>query len=82
MTSQNITGYRGAIATVFVALQPQLLDYFVRYTSATTPWGRSYVTSVPIEGYDKKEASKLLQHCEAAYQAWKQRLDPDHSLGS
>ncbi|KAJ8655341.1 hypothetical protein O0I10_009030 [Lichtheimia ornata] len=74
VTSQNITGYRGAIASVFVALQPHLVDYFVRYTSATTAWGRSFVTLAPIEGYDKREASKLLQHCETAYQAWKVKL--------
>ncbi|KAI7880676.1 NAD(P)-binding protein [Lichtheimia hyalospora FSU 10163] len=78
VTSQNITGYRGAVATVFVALQPHLIDYFVRYTSATTAWGRSFVTSAPIEGYDKREASKLLQHCEMAYQAWKRKLDQEN----
>ncbi|KAI8138569.1 hypothetical protein BJV82DRAFT_288139 [Fennellomyces sp. T-0311] len=74
VTSQNITGYRGAIADVFVALQPlNALNYFCRYTSLTSWRGVSYTEPVMLPDYDPMTAEKLLQHCELAYQAWKNK---------
>lgn len=77
VTSQNITGYRGAIADVFVALQPlNTLNYFCRYTSLTSRWGTSYVEPILLSEYDQDTANKLLQKCELAYQAYKSKLLP------
>ncbi|KAL1929449.1 hypothetical protein VTP01DRAFT_1587 [Rhizomucor pusillus] len=74
VTSQNITGYRGAIADVYVALQPlNMLNIFCRYTSLTSRWGTSYVEAIPVPEYDPDTAEKLVQKCEVAYQAWKNK---------
>ncbi|KAI7860886.1 hypothetical protein BDC45DRAFT_563072 [Circinella umbellata] len=74
VTSQNITGYRGAVADVFVALQPlNALNYLYRYTSLTNWRGFSYVEPMEVSDYDPIDAEKLLQHCELAYQTWKNK---------
>ncbi|KAG2219690.1 hypothetical protein INT45_001862 [Circinella minor] len=74
VTSQNITGYRGAVADVFVALQPvHALNYLYRYTSLTNWRGTSYVEPMEVPDYDPIDAEKLLQHCELAYQTWKNK---------
>ncbi|KAI9491457.1 hypothetical protein BDB00DRAFT_833093 [Zychaea mexicana] len=74
VTSQNITGYRGAVAHAFVALQPlKTLNYLCRYTSLTSWRGVSYAEAEPISDYDPMDAEKLIQHCELAYQAWKNK---------
>ncbi|KAI8393584.1 uncharacterized protein BYT42DRAFT_551563 [Radiomyces spectabilis] len=72
VTSQNITGYNGAIADVFVALQPlAAVNYWFRYCSLSNRWGKAYVEAQALEEYDPEIAEKLLQKCELAYQAWK-----------
>ncbi|KAI9274677.1 hypothetical protein BDA99DRAFT_498218 [Phascolomyces articulosus] len=74
ITSQNITGYRGAIADAFVALQPlNTLNYLYRYTSLTSWRNVSYVEAKTIPDYDPIDAEKLLQHCELSYQTWKNK---------
>ncbi|KAI9311471.1 hypothetical protein BX666DRAFT_1995442 [Dichotomocladium elegans] len=75
VASQNITGYKGAIASVFVSTEPPtLLDYRYRYTSATSPWGTSYVAASPVHDFDYDSARDLIQNCEITYQMWKSRL--------
>ncbi|KAG0166321.1 hypothetical protein DFQ30_007337 [Apophysomyces sp. BC1015] len=73
LASQNITGYNGAIADVFVALQSlSALNYTFRYTSLSNRWGAAYVEAQNLD-YNPTTAEKLLNHCEGTYQAWKSK---------
>ncbi|KAI8097150.1 uncharacterized protein BX664DRAFT_325661 [Halteromyces radiatus] len=67
--SQNITGYRGSISAVFVALQPlDVLNTMLRYTSATNRWGTSFVKPKVLDHLELEQAYTLLEHCEHSYQ--------------
>ncbi|KAI8075011.1 hypothetical protein BC940DRAFT_287212 [Gongronella butleri] len=60
VASQNINGYRGAMAAVFVALQPLVvLNGMLRYTSETTRWGTTYVKPYVLDGLDMEVAWEL-----------------------
>ncbi|KAI9318127.1 hypothetical protein BX666DRAFT_1935026 [Dichotomocladium elegans] len=81
VSSQNITNYRGAIANVFVAYQPlDALEYYCKYYSLTSRWGRSFVEARNIEEFDQLDAEKLLKHCETAYHAHKRCAAADTQL--
>ncbi|KAF7720908.1 hypothetical protein EC973_005783 [Apophysomyces ossiformis] len=72
LVTQNITGYNGAIADVFVVIQSlTVLNYMLRYNSLTSRWGTPYVKGEKLEDYDQGTAEKLINHCERAYQTWK-----------
>lgn len=74
--SQNINGYNGSIADMFVAFQSlSALNYLYRYTSMTTPLGRNYVKGIPIPNYDPIVGEKLVDHCERSYQSFKKLYD-------
>jgi hypothetical protein len=70
--SQNINGYNGSIADVFVAFQSlSALNYFYRYTSMTTPLGRNYVQGIPIPNFDPVIGEQFVDNCERNYQNYK-----------
>ncbi|ORX60610.1 NAD(P)-binding protein [Hesseltinella vesiculosa] len=69
LASQNINGYRGAMAAVFVALQPLVvLNEMLRYTSETTRWGESYVKPYVLH-LEVEAAWELIDRVEHQYQA-------------
>ncbi|KAI8093729.1 uncharacterized protein BX664DRAFT_330441 [Halteromyces radiatus] len=71
VTSQNISGYRGALADAFVALSPvSSLNEMVRYLASTDRWGQSYVDEQPLL-MDMATAEQLYKKCEVLYQAYK-----------
>ncbi|CAO3588862.1 unnamed protein product [Absidia cylindrospora] len=69
VTSQNITGYRGATADAYVAMAPlSILHSTTRYLALTDRWGTSFVGEQPLV-IDMNAALKLTKKCELAYQA-------------
>ncbi|SAM09774.1 hypothetical protein [Absidia glauca] len=74
VTSQNISGYRGAVADAFVALTPlSSLNTTLRYLAATDRWGTSFVEEHPLD-IDISTAKELIRKCELAYQAHRHKL--------
>ncbi|KAL0075181.1 hypothetical protein F4703DRAFT_1890095 [Phycomyces blakesleeanus] len=70
--SQNITAYNGALADVFVALQPLgVLNYMFRYLSLSDRMGNAFVEPQTLDSYEPLVAEKLIQKCEIVYLAHK-----------
>ncbi|CAO3621456.1 unnamed protein product [Cunninghamella echinulata] len=71
LESQNITGYKGSMAAVFVALQPiMVLNTMLRYTSLTTQFGKTYVQPFILNNLELDQAWTLFDHCENTYQTF------------
>ncbi|CAO3610851.1 unnamed protein product [Cunninghamella blakesleeana] len=71
LSSQNITGYKGGLAAVFVALQPIIiLNTMLRYTSLTTRLGKTYVQPFILENLELDQAWTLFDYCENTYQTF------------
>lgn len=81
IASQNINGYYGAIADIYVAFQSlEVLNYLYRYTSMTTPLGKNYVKGIPIPNYDPNDSEELLNNCEQSYQFYKKKYSSRTAL--
>ncbi|CAO3636564.1 unnamed protein product [Cunninghamella blakesleeana] len=71
VTSQNISGYNGAFADLFVALEPlSKLDYIVRYLASTDRWGKSFIEEQCLN-IDRAIANQLEKNCDGLYQSFK-----------